>query len=78
MMLFFFYFASADEAVVSAAGGAVASIAVEVVLAGVVVGLSGFVVDPVFFCRVSWGCAVGLLGSGVIRVVRCDNFTCEE
>lgn len=52
MMLFFFYFASADEAVVSAAGGAVVSIAVEVVLAGVVVGLSGFVVNPVLFSRI--------------------------
>lgn len=69
MMLFFFYFASADEAVVSAAGGAVASIAVEVVLAGVVVGLSGFVVDPVFLCRVcGWG-AVGLLCTGGFGVV---------
>lgn len=47
-----------DEAVVSAAGGAVVSIAVEVVLAGVVVGLSGFVVDPVAFARICWFCCV--------------------
>lgn len=47
-----------DEAVVSAAGGAVVSIAVAVVLAGVVVGFVCYVVDPVPFARICWFCCV--------------------